>query len=113
MPLRGQIRILALPEERSMATHEVVESPADEVEVPAPVQPTHHGDIDPTETGEWLESLQYVLRTKGPERVTYLLSVLDQAAHKEGVELPYAATTPYINTIPADEQPAYPGNREI
>jgi pyruvate dehydrogenase E1 component len=70
-------------------------------------------DIDPTETQEWLESLRYVLETKGPERVKYLLSMLDERAHRAGVELPFTATTPYINSIPADEQPPYPGNREI
>ncbi len=70
-------------------------------------------DTDPAETQEWLESLQYVLESKGPERVSYLLSVLDEKAHRSGVELPFSATTPYINTIPADDQPPFPGNREI
>ncbi|MGE3406371.1 MAG: pyruvate dehydrogenase (acetyl-transferring), homodimeric type [Pirellulales bacterium] len=70
-------------------------------------------DADRAETAEWLESLQYVLKAKGPDRVTYLLSALNQAAHRQGVELPFSATTPYINTIPPEEQPAYPGNREI
>ena len=71
------------------------------------------GDVDPAETAEWLESLQYVLSTKGPERVRYLLSVLDETAYRHGVELPFSHTTPYMNTIPADRQPVYPGNREI
>jgi pyruvate dehydrogenase E1 component len=70
-------------------------------------------DIDPAETQEWLESLRYVLESKGPERVSYLLSVLDEKACRSGVELPFTATTPYINTIPAEDQPPYPGNREI
>ena len=38
-------------------------------------------DTDPAETQDWLESLRYVLETKGPERVSYLLSVLDEKAH--------------------------------
>ena len=71
------------------------------------------GDSDPAETAEWLESLQYALETKGPERVAYLLSKLNVAAHTRGVEVPFSATTPYINTIPADKQPVFPGNREI
>jgi pyruvate dehydrogenase E1 component len=70
-------------------------------------------DFDPAETSEWIESLQYVLETKGPERARYLLSVLDELASRNGIELPFAINTPYINTIPADQQPAYPGNREI
>ena len=70
-------------------------------------------DIDPAETAEWLESLQYVLEQKGHARVSYLLSVLEEQAHREGVELPFTANTPYINTIPIEKQPVYPGNREI
>ena len=71
------------------------------------------GDTDPAETGEWLESLDYVLESKGPERVKQLLTALDETAYRNGVELPFTATTPYINTIPRDKQPAYPGNREL
>jgi pyruvate dehydrogenase E1 component len=70
-------------------------------------------DVDPAETDEWLESLRYVLASKGPERVNFLLAKLDEMAHREGVELPFSATTPYINTIPPEKQPQYPGNREI
>ena len=71
------------------------------------------GDTDPAETAEWLESLRYVLETKGPDRVRYLLSALDDTAYRHGVEMPFSVNTPYINTIPADRQPVYPGNREI
>ncbi len=71
------------------------------------------GDVDPAETTEWLESLDYVLNSKGPERVRYLLSKLEEKAHYEGIDLPFTANTPYINTIPVDRQPVYPGNREI
>ncbi|TWT30445.1 Pyruvate dehydrogenase E1 component [Posidoniimonas corsicana] len=70
-------------------------------------------DVDPQETNEWLESLDYVLESKGPERVSELLSALEAAAVRNGVELPFTATTPYINTIPRSEQPAYPGDREL
>ncbi|MGE0760263.1 MAG: pyruvate dehydrogenase (acetyl-transferring), homodimeric type, partial [Pirellulaceae bacterium] len=70
-------------------------------------------DIDPSETQEWIDSLDYVLSTKGSDRVRYLLSVLEQKARREGVELPSPQNTEYINTIPADKQPRYPGNREL
>ncbi len=70
-------------------------------------------DLDPQETAEWLESLKYVLDSKGPERVNFLLKVLEQEAYRAGVEIPFSATTPYINTIPTDKQPPFPGNREI
>jgi pyruvate dehydrogenase E1 component len=70
-------------------------------------------DVDPSETAEWLESLDYVLESKGPERVQQLLAALEEAAIRNGVELPFTATTPYVNTIPADKQPPYPGKREL
>jgi pyruvate dehydrogenase E1 component len=70
-------------------------------------------DIDPAETTEWLESLDYVLERKGPERVQQLLAALEEAAIRNGVELPFTATTPYVNTIPRNKQPRYPGKREL
>lgn len=70
-------------------------------------------DIDPTETSEWLESLDYVLESKGPERVKELLATLESAAVRNGVELPFTATTPYLNTLNRSEQPAYPGDRDM
>jgi pyruvate dehydrogenase E1 component len=76
-------------------------------QVPAPV------DVDPAETAEWLDSLAYVLRQRGPERARYLLGRLHQAAARHGVEPPFTITTPYVNTIPAERQPPFPGNREI
>ena len=70
-------------------------------------------DIDPVETKEWIESLEYVINSKGPERAKFLLSMLEAKAKNEGVDLPMPLNTPYINTIPVDKQPPYPGNREI
>ncbi len=54
-----------------------------------------------------------MLESKGPERVQQLLAALEEAAIRNGVELPFTATTPYVNTIPADKQPPYPGKREL
>jgi len=65
------------------------------------------------EIQEWLESLEYVLQESGPERVKELLHDLDTYAHEAGVELPFTANTPYVNTIPKDQQPHFPGGREI
>lgn len=75
--------------------------------------PPETGDVDPGETAEWIESLRGVLDAYGPERVKFLLAELNQEAHRHGVELPFSATTPYINTIPREKQPPYPGNREL
>jgi pyruvate dehydrogenase E1 component len=74
---------------------------------------TNGQDANPAETAEWLESLNFVLKNGGTERAKFLLSALDRRAHLEGVELPYASTTPYVNTISPDQQPKYPGDREI
>ncbi len=70
-------------------------------------------DVDPVETGEWMGSLDYVVKSKGPERVKFLLKALDTRARQEGVDVPFEANTPYLNTIPTSKQPPYPGNREI
>src|SRR6185436_8630137 len=65
------------------------------------------------ETQEWLESLDYVIRHRGPERVNTLLEQLRAHALLAGVQIPFSARTPYINTIPVDRQPLYPGNGDI
>ncbi len=70
-------------------------------------------EIEDLETKEWLESLEYVLKSGGPERVKSLLHDLDTYAHEAGVDLPFTANTPYINTIPKEKQPHFPGGREI
>ncbi|WP_425305512.1 pyruvate dehydrogenase (acetyl-transferring), homodimeric type [Bremerella cremea] len=74
---------------------------------------TFASDVDPAETQEWLDSLDYVLEGKGEDRVRFLLSALENRAHARGVDIPFAANTPYINTIHSSDQPAYPGNREF
>lgn len=73
----------------------------------------YSSEIEETETSEWLHSLDYVLEHGGPERVVDLLHQLQIRAHKSGVQIPFTANTPYINTITKENQPPYPGNREI
>ncbi len=73
----------------------------------------NHSKLDEVELQEWLESLEYVLKTGGAEKVRELLNELDTYAHEAGVDLPFTANTPYINTIPKEKQPAFPGGREI
>jgi pyruvate dehydrogenase E1 component len=70
-------------------------------------------DIDPIETREWLDALDAVLQTSGEERGQFLLSQLKNKAVRSGVEIPFTANTPYINTIPLSRQPLFPGNREL
>ena len=70
-------------------------------------------DIDPTETNEWLESIDSVLSRHGPERAHFLLNQMIDFARRSGAYLPYRATTAYLNTIPTGLQPEYPGDRSI
>jgi len=70
-------------------------------------------DFDEEELKEWLESLEYVLQSGGPEKVKELLHNLDIYAHEKGVEIPFTANTPHINTIPKEKEPPFPGGREI
>ena len=65
------------------------------------------------ETREWMESIDYVLQTQGPERVRTLLEHLQIHLRQQGVELPFSANTPYINTIPAHRQIPFPGSRAM
>ncbi len=70
-------------------------------------------ETEEVETSEWLYSLDYVLENGGPERVVELLQQLQIRAHKSGVVIPFSANTPYINTIPKEQQTPFRGNREI
>ena len=70
-------------------------------------------DIDPTETGEWLESIDSVLAQHGPDRAHFLLNQMIDFARRSGAYLPYRATTAYLNTIATGHQPEYPGDRSV
>ena len=70
-------------------------------------------DLDPEETAEWLDSLEAVIDAEGVDRAHFLLKNLIDKAREKGSYLPYNAHTPYVNTIPTDRQPRYPGDREI
>lgn len=66
--------------------------------------------IEPEEMEEWFESLDDVLHRYGPQHLQELLVVLQERAYHRGVTTPFTANTPYINTIPLDKQPHYPGD---
>ncbi|MCL6481625.1 MAG: pyruvate dehydrogenase (acetyl-transferring), homodimeric type [Firmicutes bacterium] len=70
-------------------------------------------DLDAIETQEWVESLDYVIKRRGPRRTITLLEQLRVHAQQHNIKLPFSANTPYINTIPADEQAPFPGSQEI
>jgi pyruvate dehydrogenase E1 component len=70
-------------------------------------------DHDPSETQEWLDALDSVLKYEGPERAHYLLERLIRRARRFGAYLPYSANTAYVNTIPAQQEARSPGNHEL
>ncbi|CCQ09981.1 Pyruvate dehydrogenase E1 component [Pseudoalteromonas luteoviolacea B = ATCC 29581] len=67
-------------------------------------------DIDALETKEWLQALESVVKEEGVERAQYLLEQVLEQARLEGVDMPTGITTNYVNTIPAAQEPAYPGD---
>jgi pyruvate dehydrogenase E1 component len=64
------------------------------------------------ENQEWIDSLQYIIQEEGPERVREILTLLNQEAQKQGIAT-RQIKTPYINTIPPEEEEEYPGNLEL
>ena len=75
------------------------------------VRPQH--TIDDVEIQEWLESLDSVLETSGPEVAAEILERLRAHATVNGIDLPFSANTPYANSIPARLQPLFPGDQEL
>ncbi len=70
-------------------------------------------DIDPLETQEWVDAVEDVFEADGPKRVHHLLDRAVRTAREHGVHLPFSDTTGYQNTIPAEEQPDYPGDLDM
>jgi pyruvate dehydrogenase E1 component len=73
-------------------------------------QPHHIEDV---ETQEWLESLDSVLESSGPEVAAEILERLRAHATVNGIDLPFTANTPYANTIPQRLEPLFPGDQEL
>ncbi|RLQ23658.1 pyruvate dehydrogenase (acetyl-transferring), homodimeric type [Seongchinamella sediminis] len=67
-------------------------------------------DKDPIETREWLDSLDDVVRSSGPERAGFLLREMGRRALESHVDLPSSIVTPFVNTIPPVEEKAMPGD---
>jgi pyruvate dehydrogenase E1 component len=80
--------------------------------------PEEHGQapqhtLEDTQIQEWLESLDSVLESSGPEVAAEILERLRAHAKVAGIDLPFTANTPYANTIPARLEPLFPGDQEI
>ncbi len=70
-------------------------------------------DLNPQETSEWLEALDQVMDEAGPDRANYLLEKLLDRAAQSGVATPPRINSPYVNTIPVQEETPFPGDRAI
>ncbi len=73
----------------------------------------HLVDKDPQETQEWVDALESVIEKEGADRAHYLIEAVIAEAREKGAEIPYSANTEYINTIPAERQPKYPGDPDL
>jgi pyruvate dehydrogenase E1 component len=70
-------------------------------------------DIDPIETKEWIDALNGVIKQEGVDRAAFLIDEQISHARVSGVVQPFHAETPYINTIPVEQQAKLPGDQEI
>src|SRR5579864_6802998 len=70
-------------------------------------------DRDPQETSEWIEAFDHLRIYHGEERARFMVRQLHQNALKNAVELPELVQTPYVNSIPVDEQPKFPGDEAL
>ena len=69
--------------------------------------------LDSAEIQEWLESLDSVLQSSGPDVASYILERLRAHAKVVGIDIPFTANTPYVNTIPHTLQPEFPGDQQL
>ncbi|MDP9866388.1 MULTISPECIES: pyruvate dehydrogenase (acetyl-transferring), homodimeric type [Streptosporangium] len=75
--------------------------------------PSQLPDVDPSETQEWLESLDNVIKTEGRTRARYLMLRLLERAREHQVGVPGLRSTDYINTIPPEREPWFPGDEYV
>ena len=70
-------------------------------------------DIDPEETAEWLESFDDLLERSGPTRARYLMLRLLERSGEQRVAIPALTSTDYVNTIPTELEPWFPGDEDV
>ena len=75
--------------------------------------PTQLPDLDPAETAEWIESLDAVLDHAGRGRARFLMLKMLERAREKSVGVPALRSTDYINTIPPEREPTFPGDEDL
>jgi pyruvate dehydrogenase E1 component len=73
----------------------------------------HGGDSDPVETAEWRDAFLALVATEGPARARFILDALAALARQPTVGWSPELVTPYVNTVPVDRQPVFPGDLAI
>ena len=69
-----------------------------------------HDDPDPVETTEWRDAFLALLATQGPQRARFMLDALASLARSRQIDWSPELATPYVNSIPVDRQPPFPGD---
>jgi len=76
-----------------------------------------NGRVGQTERHKWIASLEhlleYILKNEQPEQSSRLIEELTRRLRESGLRVPQSVNTPYLNTIAPENEPLYPGNREI
>ncbi|WP_342146242.1 pyruvate dehydrogenase (acetyl-transferring), homodimeric type [Rickettsiella endosymbiont of Aleochara curtula] len=76
-------------------------------------QQTPYLDKDPLETKEWIDALLSVLKMEGADRAQFLIQQLINKARQRGLDITAGLHTPYVNTIPVELEPAFPGDEKL
>ena len=75
--------------------------------------PTQLPDIDPDETTDWIDSFDALIDDRGRERARYVMLRLLERARQMQVGVPALRSTDYINTIPPEREPWFPGDEDV
>jgi pyruvate dehydrogenase E1 component len=75
--------------------------------------PTQLPDIDPDETNDWIDSFDALVDDRGRQRARYVMLRLLERARQKQVGVPALRSTDYINTIPPEREPWFPGDEDI
>jgi pyruvate dehydrogenase E1 component len=70
-------------------------------------------DADPEETGEWLDALEQIIDEGGEGRARFLMARLIEYARSRNIGVPASVSTPYINTIPPEQEAWFPGDEAL
>ena len=91
----------------------MTERPIERFNVISDGLPSHLPDVDPTETQEWLDSLDAVVDSAGRARARFLMLKLLERAREKSVGVPALRSTDFINTIPPEREPWFPGDEHV